>query len=125
VAVAGYSPLGRGFLTGQIKKEDLTEGDFRKGLDRFDAANEKVVDIIKGLATKRGITPAQLCIAWVAALGPHVIPIPGSSHVRRTSENLAAGDITFTDTELAELSKVIEEIPVYGSRYPEGMAVWG
>ncbi|KAG6379391.1 NADP-dependent oxidoreductase domain-containing protein [Boletus reticuloceps] len=124
VAVAAYSPLGRGFLTGQIKRpEDIPEGDIRRHLPRFQDDNLRhnfaIVDTLTELAKKKDITPGQLSIAWVGSLGPHVIPLPGSSHAKRTLENCAGGDVVFTETELQEINDVIEKADVKGSRYPE------
>jgi len=123
VAVAGYSPLGRGFLTGQIKRpEDIPEGDFRRHLPRFQEDslrhNFVIVDALNDIAKKKNATAAQLCIAWVSSLGPHVIPIPGSSHPKRTLENCAGGDIVLTGEELEEINKVIDKADVKGLRYP-------
>ncbi|KAN0087975.1 NADP-dependent oxidoreductase domain containing protein [Tylopilus felleus] len=123
VAVAGYSPLGRGFLTGQIKRpEDIPEGDFRRHLPRFQEESMKynlaIVDALTNIAKKKNVTAAQLCIAWVCSLGSHVIPIPGSSHPKRTLENCAGGDIEFSKAELEEINRLIEKADVKGSRYP-------
>ncbi|KAF8557518.1 Aldo/keto reductase [Imleria badia] len=123
VAVAGYSPLGRGFLTGQIKRpEDIPVGDFRRQLPRFQEDSMKynfaIVDALTEVAKKHNVTPAQLCIAWVSSLGPHVIPIPGSSHAKRTLENCAGGDIEFSKVELEEINGVIDKADVKGLRYP-------
>ncbi|KIJ68968.1 hypothetical protein HYDPIDRAFT_81085 [Hydnomerulius pinastri MD-312] len=122
IAVAGYSPLGRGFLTGQIKRpEDIPEGDFRRHLPRFQEENIKhnfaIVDALTEIAKKRNVTSGQLSIAWVSALGDHVIPLPGSSHIKRTLENCAGGDVTLTEAELQEINKVIETAEVKGTRY--------
>ncbi|KAF8123292.1 NADP-dependent oxidoreductase domain-containing protein [Boletus edulis] len=124
VAVAAYSPLGRGFLTGQIKRpEDIPEGDMRRHLPRFQDDNLRhnfaIVDTLTELAKKKDITPGQLSIAWVGSLGPHVIPLPGSSHAKRTLENCAGGDVVFTETELREINDVLGKADVKGSRYPE------
>ncbi|KAF8844589.1 aldo/keto reductase [Paxillus ammoniavirescens] len=122
VAVAAYSPLGRGFLTGQIKRhDDIPEGDFRRYLPRFQDENIKhnfaIVDALTKIAQAKGVTSTQLSIAWVASLGPHVIPLPGSSHIKRTLENCAGGDITLTERELQDIDKVIENADMKGSRY--------
>ena len=79
------SPLGRGFLTGTIKSvDDLPEGDMRRRFSRFNKEesfkhNMAIVDLIKSIAEKKGVTPGQLAIAWVISRGPHIVPIPGSS----------------------------------------------
>jgi len=123
VAVAAYSPLGMGFLTGQIKKlEDLPADDYRRHFPRFQEDNLKhnlaIVDVLTEIAKRKNITTTQLCIGWVSSLGPHVIPLPGSSRADRTLENCSGGDVTFTETELQEIHQVIEKSGVKGDRYP-------
>ncbi|KAN0087654.1 NADP-dependent oxidoreductase domain containing protein [Tylopilus felleus] len=123
IAVATYSPLGRGFLTGQIKKlEDLPADDSRRFFPRFQEDSIKhniaIVDTLTEIAKKKNITTTQLCIGWVSSLGPHVIPLPGSSHAERTLENCSGGDVTFTDAELQEVNELIEKSEVKGTRYP-------
>jgi len=121
ITVVAYSPLGRGFLTGKIKPNDLHPNDLRKRLTRFKdenlEANTKIVDALTSIASKKGITAAQLCIAWVSSLGEHVVPLPGSSNKKRTIENLAGGDIDLTADELADIKKTLAENPVVGDRY--------
>ncbi|KAH7923876.1 Aldo/keto reductase [Leucogyrophana mollusca] len=121
-AVIAYSPLGGGFLTGQIKSHaDLPEDDFRRRLPRYQEENMKhnmaIVDGLSAIAKRKGITPAQLCIAWVSSLGDHVIPLPGSSLDTRTLENIAAGDVVLTKEEQEEIEKVLEVNAVKGARY--------
>ncbi|KAH9972578.1 aldo/keto reductase [Lactifluus volemus] len=135
IAVVGYSPLGRGFLTGQVRKpDDLEEGDFRRNLSRFQEDNLKhnfvIVDALTAIATRKGITAAQLSIAWVASRGPHVVPLPGSSNSKRTLENLAGGDVELSSEDLAEIDKVLETHTVKGGRYVdavpnEKLLLWG
>jgi len=132
VAVIGYSPLGRGFLTGRFQSaKDFDEGDFRRNYIRFQdehlQQNLKLAEALKGFAEKKQITPAQLCIAWVASLGPKVIPLPGSSHPSRLLENIAAADIVFTDEDKKEIHKIMVENPVSGDRYAGHAAklMWG
>jgi len=122
VAVVAYSPLGRGFLTGAIKSvNDLAETDMRRHFTRFKEENINqnivLVEALTAIADKKGITPAQLSIAWVSSLGQKVIPLPGSSHVKRTKENLGGGDVILTADEKAELDKLIAEYKVHGDRY--------
>ncbi|KIP02541.1 hypothetical protein PHLGIDRAFT_291020 [Phlebiopsis gigantea 11061_1 CR5-6] len=135
IAVIAYSPLGRGFLTGQIKSfDDIPEGDLRRRLTRFCdpecfKANLALVDALTALAAKKSSTPSKLCIAFVASLGPKVIPIPGSSSAMRTLENTYAADEYFAPEELAEIWKIIDEYEVKGDRYfgldPKAMNLWG
>ncbi|KAG8743113.1 hypothetical protein FRC12_015147, partial [Ceratobasidium sp. 428] len=92
--VAAYSPLGSGFLTGKVKPGTLHEKDHRRIFPRFTEEamkkNEGIVNALAEIANKKGVTLAQLSIAWVSSLGPHVVPIPGSSRAERTLENMAA-----------------------------------
>ncbi|KAL5497838.1 hypothetical protein ACEPAH_2769 [Sanghuangporus vaninii] len=125
IIVCAYAPLGRGFLSGKYKSaNDLEDGDFRKHLARFQEENFKhnmtIVESIQGIAAKKGVTPAQLCIAWVCALGPHVVPIPGSSKKQRTEENCAAADVDISQADIEAVKKVLEEHPVRGGRYGPG-----
>ncbi|KAG2158388.1 NADP-dependent oxidoreductase domain-containing protein [Suillus bovinus] len=130
IAVITYSPLGRGFLTGQIKRpEDIPEGDLRRSLPRFQEDNFKhnfaIVDALTAIARSKNVTSAQLSIAWVASLGKHVIPLPGSSHAKRTRENCAAGDIELSTEDIAEINSVINAADVKGDRYAHQAYLWG
>ncbi len=123
IGVVAYSPLGRGFLTGAIRSvDDLAEGDFRRELPRFEAANlernRRLVDRVERLAAAREITSAQLALAWVLAQGQDVVPIPGTSRPDRVTENAAAADLTLTGEELAELAAIFED-GVAGERYSD------
>jgi len=122
ITVIAYSPLGRGFLTGQIKRpEDLPEGDFRRHMPRFQEDNIKhnfaIVDALTAIAQRKNVTSAQLSIAWVGSLGKHVIPLPGSSHPKRTLENCAGGDVELSTEDLAEINSVINSAEIKGTRY--------
>ncbi|KAF8264001.1 NADP-dependent oxidoreductase domain-containing protein [Lactarius quietus] len=134
ISVVAYSPLGHGFLTGQIKKiEDLEgNGDSRRNLSRFQEENLKhnfaVVDALTEIAMRKKITAAQLSIAWVSARGPHVVPLPGSSC--RTLENIAGGDVELSSEELSEIDRVLSSHAVKGGRYidtvpDEKLYLWG
>jgi len=134
IALAAYSPLGRGFLTGAIKSlDDLEAGDMRRHFTRFKEENFKhnfvIVDALKVIAEKKGVTPAQLCISWVGSLGEKVMPMPGSSNKKRTIENLAGGDIELTEEEKEQITKIVEEYEVKGDRYggqdPKQIMLWG
>jgi pyridoxine 4-dehydrogenase len=100
---------------------DCTEGDFRLRLTRFKEEhfrnNMALVDDIKSLAQKKGITPAQLCVAWVCTTGPTVIPLAGSSKASRTLENLKGGDVVFSEEELKEINEAIGKHKITGDRY--------
>ncbi|KAJ7869163.1 aldo/keto reductase [Mycena olivaceomarginata] len=130
----GHSPpIGKGFLGGRFSSAaDLPTGDYRSRLTRFKDGNLEhnlqVVSALPELAAKKGVTPAQLAIAWVAALGPHIIPLPGSSTASRTVENCAAGDIELSWDEMAAMNAIAEAGEVRGDRMaggPELEHLWG
>ena len=126
VAVVAYSPLGRGFLTGQYKSPaDFEEGDFRKSNPRFSAENFpknlQLVDQIKSLADKKGCTSGQLTLAWLMAQGEDIIPIPGTKKIKYLEENLGALKVKVTKEDDAFIRKAIGNADVHGSRYVEGM----
>ncbi|KAG8742006.1 hypothetical protein FRC11_014546 [Ceratobasidium sp. 423] len=131
IVVAAYSPLGRGFLTGQLKPDEMRKDDHRSHMPRFQGeavkSNISLVDALKGIAEKKNITPAQLCLAWVCSLGPHVVPIPSSTRATRTLENLSSASVELTEEDQEEIKRVLEANPVSGDRYPKpGMALlWG
>jgi aryl-alcohol dehydrogenase-like predicted oxidoreductase len=121
-----YSPLGRGFLSGRFTSpEDLEEGDFRRTGPRFTGANLEanlgIAAKVKEIAEEKGITPAQLAIAWVLAQGDDLIPIPGTKRRTYLEQNAAAVDVELTDEDLARINAELPE-PA-GARYDEaGMA---
>jgi aryl-alcohol dehydrogenase-like predicted oxidoreductase len=121
-----YSPLGRGFLTGRFSSpDDFEEDDFRRSNPRFEGenfeANKRIVAKVKEIAEEKGVTPAQLALAWVLAQGDDIVPIPGTRRRSYLEENAAAADVELTEDDLARID---EELPeVSGERYaPEGMA---
>jgi aryl-alcohol dehydrogenase-like predicted oxidoreductase len=121
-----YSPLGRGFLAGRFSSPDeLDEGDFRRRGPRFTGsnleANSRLADKVKEIAAEKGVTPAQLAIAWVLAQGDDLVPIPGTKRRSYLEQNAAAVDIELTD---ADLARIDAELPkAHGERYDEaGMA---
>jgi aryl-alcohol dehydrogenase-like predicted oxidoreductase len=124
IALVAYSPLGRGFLTGAIKSiDDLDADDYRRFSPRFQGDNfQKNLDLvatIERLAAAKGVTPAQLGLAWVLAQGQDIVPIPGTKRRERLEENVGAVDVSLTDAELAEISDALPA-PA-GPRYPEEM----
>ena len=126
IGLVAYSPLGRGFLTGQIRSlEDLPEDDWRRSNPRFqeDALqdNLQLADRVTELANERGVGPAQLALAWVLAKGDDIIPIPGTKSPQRLEENAAAADVTLSAEEVEQLDNAISRDAVHGSRYPEKM----
>ncbi|MBO9122321.1 MULTISPECIES: aldo/keto reductase [unclassified Rhizobium] len=119
-----YSPLGRGFLTGAIRKpDDLGADDFRSQLPRFQAdnfdANAALVAKLEALATDKGVTTAQLALAWVLHQGEDIVPIPGARKVNHLEQNAAAADIALSPRELAELSAIMPLDEIAGKRYSE------
>ncbi|HEY1606358.1 MAG TPA: aldo/keto reductase [Allosphingosinicella sp.] len=128
IGYVAYSPLGRGFLTGQITRpEDFPEDDFRRFHPRFTGENfEKniaLVHAIEAMARAKGVTAAQLALAWVLAQGDDIVPIPGTKHVNYLDQNIAALDIALSDAELARLDEILPPGAASGPRYHErGMA---
>ncbi len=121
-----YSPLGRGFLTGQIQKfDDLAPNDYRRHTPRFQGENfQKNLDLvirINDLAKQKRCTPGQLALAWVLAQGDDVVPIPGTKRVNYLEENLGALDLNLTSDERAQLDEIAPKGVAAGNRYPEAM----
>ena len=123
VGLVAYSPLGRGFLTGTVDVSALGANDFRFGNPRFSGAavtsNQAIADTVRKVAEAKGVTPAQVAIAWVYAqqerLGVPVVPIPGTKRVKWLKQNIAALDITLTQDELALLGPLGRQVT--GARY--------
>ncbi|KAI1103141.1 putative aldo/keto reductase [Jackrogersella minutella] len=126
VAIVAYSPLGRGMLTGAFNNSEsfASEGDWRAAFPRFSgenfAANVKLVNQFKGLADKKGCTPAQLSIAWLLKQGSDIIPIPGTKKVKYLEENWGALKVHLTDADSAEIRRFVETSKVAGARGPDG-----
>jgi aryl-alcohol dehydrogenase-like predicted oxidoreductase len=124
VGLVAYSPLGRGFLTGQIRSiDDLPEEDWRRNNPRFQEEalrqNVELADRVVALARERGITPAQLALAWVHAKGEDIVPIPGTKRPERLEENVAAFDVTLSAEDEATLDEAIPAGAAVGTRYRE------
>jgi aryl-alcohol dehydrogenase-like predicted oxidoreductase len=124
IGYVAYSPLGRGFLTGQIKSpDDFAPDDFRRNHPRFQGENfEKNIQLVReveALAQEKGCTTAQLALAWVLAQGEDVVPIPGTKHVRYLDENIGALDVTLTDADLQRLDAILPPGAAAGPRYAE------
>jgi aryl-alcohol dehydrogenase-like predicted oxidoreductase len=121
-----YSPLGRGFLSGRFSSPaELAEDDFRRTQPRFQGdnleANMRIVAKLREIADEKGITPAQLALAWVLAQGDDIVPIPGTKRRKYLEENAAAADVELTEEDLARIDDELPEVS--GDRYaPEGMA---
>ena len=120
-----FSPLGKGFLTGKIDAATtFAPTDFRNTVPRFApenrAANQAVVDLVGAIAARKGVTPAQLALAWVLAQRPWIVPIPGTTKLHRLEENLGAVDVALTPDDLREIDAAAASITVHGARYSEG-----
>lgn len=126
VGFVAYSPLGRGFLTGQIKKiEDFETSDYRRFSPRFQGENFQknlhLVEKIQQLATKKGCQASQLALAWVMAQGKHIFPIPGTKRIKYLDENVGALTVSLSPEELAQIDAILPRNAAAGQRYPEQM----
>ena len=126
VAFVPYSPLGRGFLTGQFKKfEDLEPDDYRRHSPRFQGENfQKNLDLvgrIDEIAKAKGCTPAQLALAWVLAQGDDLVPIPGTKRRKYLEENVGSLDVSLTAEDLRKIDEIAPKGAAAGLRYPEAM----
>ena len=125
IGFVAYSPLGRGFLTGQIKRiEDLAEDDFRRHNPRFQGENFKknleLVAKVEEMAKEHKCTPAQLALAWVLAQGDDIVPIPGTRHPERVEENVGALNVVLSENDLRRIDLVAPKGVAAGERYAEG-----
>ncbi|CCG40450.1 aldo/keto reductase [Magnetospirillum molischianum] len=119
-----YSPLGKGFLTGQITEASTFGGtDFRSILPRFTPealkANQALVDLLKVIADHKQATPAQIALAWLLAQKPWIVPIPGTTKPHRLDENIGAANVDLSTADLSEIAAAAAKITVHGTRYPE------
>jgi aryl-alcohol dehydrogenase-like predicted oxidoreductase len=131
IGLVPYSPLGRGFLTGTIKGDaGLAKDDFRRGLPRFQGEaltkNLSLVEALTALAADKGVTPAQLALAWILHQGPNIAPIPGTTKISRLEENIGSVDVALTADDLARIAAAVPETEIEGARYSEaGLAMVG
>jgi len=119
-----FSPLGRGFLSGQIDASTTFGGnDNRSSLPRFTPeairANRPIVELLSEIGVHKHATPAQIALAWLLAQGPHIVPIPGTTKLARLEENIAAASIELTPEDLRYIDAAAARIPIQGDRYPE------
>jgi len=126
IGLVAYSPLGRGFLTGQISRfEDFAEDDYRRMSPRFQGENFRknleLVTRIKAIAARQGFTAGQLALAWVLAQGEDIVPIPGTKRRTYLEENLAANRIHLSEQALVEIAEALPKGMASGERYPEKM----
>lgn len=126
IGLVPFSPLGRGVLTGKVSADaTFTAGDIRATMPRFSkenfAANHALVEVVERLAHERGVTPAQLALAWVLAQRPWIVPIPGTRKLHRLRENLGAVDVELTEADLATIREATAGVEITGERYNEAM----
>ena len=124
IGFVAYSPLGRGFLTGQIQRfEDLPEGDFRRSSPRFQGENFQknleLVDRVKEIANEKGVAASQLALAWLLHQGEDIVPIPGTKRRKYLEENVAAVGITLTDEDLRRIEEAAPKGAASGDRYSD------
>ncbi len=124
IGYVAYSPLGRGFLTGQFKSpDDFAEDDFRKNHPRFQGENFQknlqLVEEVETMAREKGCTTAQLALAWVLAQGEDIVPIPGTKHVRYLDDNIGALDVKLMSDDLSRLDEILPPGAAAGLRYHE------
>ena len=124
IGFVAYSPLGRGFLTGQITRpEDIGENDWRRNHPRFQGENfQQNLDLVRrveAIAREKRCTPGQLALAWLLAKGPDIVPIPGTKHRRYVEENVGARNVQLSGADVARIEGVVQR-GAAGARYPEG-----
>ena len=122
-----FSPLGKGFLTGAINANTtFDKTDFRNVVPRFDEenrkANQALVDVLTKIAAQKGVTNAQIALAWLLAQKPWIVPIPGTTKLHRLQENLGAAAVELATGDLAEIETALSGIEVHGARYPAQLA---
>ncbi|WP_339234864.1 aldo/keto reductase [Paenibacillus sp. FSL R5-0517] len=123
IGLVPYSPLGRGFLTGQIRSiDDLAEDDYRRHYPRFQGENFQknleVVGLIQEMAKQKGCTVSQLALAWLLGKGEHIVPIPGTRNLERVHENLGALEVSLTDDEMKQIDRISPQGIAAGGRFP-------
>ncbi|PQP82274.1 aldo/keto reductase [Paenibacillus sp. PCH8] len=123
IGLVPYSPLGRGFLTGQIRSlEDLPKDDYRRHYPRFQGENFQknleVVGLIQEISMQKECTVSQLALAWLLAKGEHIVPIPGTRNLERVHENLGALQVSLTDDEMNQIDRISPQGIAAGARFP-------
>ena len=126
IGFVAYSPLGRGFLAGQLKSpDDFAPDDYRRNSPRFQGENFtknlELVERVKAIAERKGITAGQLALAWVLAQGSDIVPIPGTKRRKYLEENISAGAVAISVAEMAEIAGALPKGAAAGERYPAAM----
>jgi aryl-alcohol dehydrogenase-like predicted oxidoreductase len=124
IGFVAYSPLGRGFLSGQIKSiDDLAEDDYRRRAERFQGENfQQNLDLVakvEEIAREKGCTPSQLALAWVLAQGEDIVPIPGTKRIKYLEENIGALEVNLTEEDLRRIDEAFPKGATAGNRYPD------
>ncbi|HEV2543046.1 MAG TPA: aldo/keto reductase [Methylobacterium sp.] len=127
IGFVAFSPLASGFLSGKVRGGETYEGDdVRRAITRFAPdnveANQPLVSLLRGFAEEKGVTPAQVSLAWMLAKWPFVTPIPGSRKAERIEENLGAAEVSLTSDEMARIERELAKVPVHGNRTDEDIA---
>jgi aryl-alcohol dehydrogenase-like predicted oxidoreductase len=122
IGLVPFAPLGRGFLTGSVKRaEEYPEGDFRRGDPRYQGANFDAnvwaASAVRELASRKHVTPGQIALAWLLHKGPDIVPIPGTKRRRYLEENVAAADVSLTAEDIAALDTALSTDKIAGPRY--------
>jgi len=124
IGLVPFAPLGRGFLTGAVRRaEEYPAGDFRRGDPRYQGenfdANVRAASAVRELAARKGVTPGQIALSWLLHKGPDIVPIPGTKRRKYLEENVAAADVRLTPNEMAALDAALAPEKVAGPRYSE------
>jgi aryl-alcohol dehydrogenase-like predicted oxidoreductase len=127
IGIVPFAPLGRGFLTGNVKRaEDYPEGDYRRGDPRYQGANfdanMRAAQVVRDIAARHDATPGQIALAWLLHKGPDIVPIPGTKHVRYVEENVGASKVHLSEDDMAELDAALAPDKISGPRYNERQA---
>ncbi len=129
IGLVPFSPLGRGFLAGSVKRaEEYPEGDFRRGDPRFQGenfdANMRAASVVREVATKHNATPAQIALAWLLHKGDDIVPIPGTKRRKYLEENVGAASITLSADDMGRLDDALRPEAIAGPRYNERAMGW-
>lgn len=126
IGLVPYSPLGKGYLTGKIDETtQLDNSDFRNTLPRFTPqalkANQVLITLIQDIAQQKGMTPAQIALAWLLAKKPWIVPIPGTRKLERLEENIGAANVMLSAADLQDIERAAAKVELVGERYPEAL----